>query len=522
MAAKVPAYSWVVLFLLLMTYVMNQWDRYLLNYLYGVALSECPSAKGETCNVPSGQQEQVCGDMGELTNSTVSAICGSSGVNWANCNACLQCIVDNEYTDISMKYGACITNDNYGVLVSFGFVALFSFTSLFAGRAADLFNRRNIVGAALILWSACTLGQGLGGTYTEILGARLGLGMFQAFMIPPTYSLIADYFPKDMLATANGIYSFGVYVGGGLSSLSIVLAKATGWRETTFLCAGIGAVVGVFFFVVVREPRRGAMAMANAEDDFEDREDSSVNDTGGKELEYPDDDNDDVEEQIKTVTTLESFKIVLSDKCTMLLIVAAALRFIGGFGIGGYLPLFFSRQYPDYNDEYSYLNAGVVSFGGALSSFLGGFLADRWTKTQPKAKAWIPAIGCILGYPLMIGVLYSGDFYASIVCLFFEYLVAECWFGPALSIIQVRIPNESRGIAIALYLFIGQMIGNCAPLIMGKIDDSSTATVQKMLAIVVGMSYIGCALVFLLVGRLMSTPSAAEKGTALLSDAGKV
>merc|ERR1719253_1634008 len=106
---------------------MNQWDRYLLNYLYGVALADCGSKEGEICEVPSGQREEVCGSEGELTASTIGSICNTS--EWENCEGCLQCIVDNNYTDISMKYGACITSDNYGVLVSFGFVALFSFTS---------------------------------------------------------------------------------------------------------------------------------------------------------------------------------------------------------------------------------------------------------------------------------------------------------------------------------------------------------------------------------------------------------
>jgi len=500
---KAPVYSWLVLFLLLLTYVMNQWDRYLLNYLYGVSIGDCSTGEGEVCEVKSSETEIVCGADGLSNDTDITEVC--AGSDWSNCEDCLKCIVDNDGTDISMKYGACIDTADYGILVSFGFVALFSFTSLFAGRAADMFNRRNIVGAALLLWSGCTLGQGLGNNFGEVLGARLGLGLFQAFMIPPTYSLIADYFPKDMLATANGIYSFGVYVGGGLSSLSIVLAKALGWRNTTYLCAGIGAAVAVCFFLLVREPRRGAM--------------TAVEDG---EMDIKADNEEEEEEEIKTITTLQALQTVWSDKCVCILIVAATLRFIGGFSIGGFLPIFYKRQFESYNDEYSILNAAVVSVGGALSSFLGGFIADRWTATQPKAKAWIPAIGCLLGYPLFVGVLYSPNFYGSITCLFFEYLVAECWFGPALSIIQLRIPNEARGTAIALYLFIGQMIGNTAPLAMGQIDDSTTGTVQTMLVVIVGFSYIGCALTFLLVGRLMSTTSASEKSDALLANAGKV
>ena len=64
---------------------------------------------------------------------------------------------------------------------------------------------------------------------------------------------------------------------------------------------------------------------------------------------------------------------------------------------------------------------------------------------------------------------------------------------------------EARGVAIALYLFIGQMVGNIAPVVLGKIDDETIETVQTALLVAVGISYIGCAAVFLLVGNALGS-----------------
>ncbi len=44
--------------------------------------------------------------------------------------------------------------------------------------------------------------------------------------------------------------------------------------------------------------------------------------------------------------------------------------------------------------------------------------------------------------------------------------MAECWFGPAMSILQCALPSDLRGTAVSILLFIGSMIGNLAPLVV--------------------------------------------------------
>merc|ERR1711881_692194 len=72
------------------------------------------------------------------------------------------------------------------------------------------------------------------------------------------------------------------------------------------------------------------------------------------------------------------------------LFVAAAMRFVGGFAIGVYMPKYFKATWPSKNDQYSVLNAGVVSAGGALSAFIGGKLSDTLRKRDVRWSAWLP------------------------------------------------------------------------------------------------------------------------------------
>jgi formate hydrogenlyase subunit 3/multisubunit Na+/H+ antiporter MnhD subunit len=50
--------------------------------------------------------------------------------------------------------------------------------------------------------------------------------------------------------------------------------------------------------------------------------------------------------------------------------------------------------------------------------------------------------------------------------LFFEYLVAECWFGPTLATLFNVVPKARRGTAQGLFS-ISTALGNVAPALIG-------------------------------------------------------
>ncbi len=62
---------------------------------------------------------------------------------------------------------------------------------------ADRSNRRNIVAAALIIWSGFTVFCGLSQTYWQLLVGRVGVGVGEAGGTPPSTSIVSDYFPPN-------------------------------------------------------------------------------------------------------------------------------------------------------------------------------------------------------------------------------------------------------------------------------------------------------------------------------------
>jgi predicted MFS family arabinose efflux permease len=92
-------------------------------------------------------------------------------------------------------------------------------------------------------------------THISIVTATATL---QAFTTPAAYTLLADAFPESSRATANGIYSSGVYVGGACASLTVLLTASIGWRDCSLWAGSIGIATALLAQAVLREPQRSS------------------------------------------------------------------------------------------------------------------------------------------------------------------------------------------------------------------------------------------------------------------------
>ena len=75
-----------------------------------------------------------------------------------------------------------------------GFVLTFSLAGLFIGRLVDRVNRRNLLVAALAIWSISAAAGGLAHDGVQLFLTRMGVGVGEAALFPIAVSLIADYY----------------------------------------------------------------------------------------------------------------------------------------------------------------------------------------------------------------------------------------------------------------------------------------------------------------------------------------
>ncbi len=133
-----------------------------------------------------------------------------------------------------------LSDAQLGLLSGFSFAVVYVVAGLPIAYWADRSNRRNIITAALTVWSGMTALSGLAQNYSQLLLARVGVGIGEAGGSPPAHSMISDYYPPEKRGTALAIYSTGVHVGIVLGFIVLSVRLTAGawrlWRWASRVC----------------------------------------------------------------------------------------------------------------------------------------------------------------------------------------------------------------------------------------------------------------------------------------------
>ena len=132
---------------------------------------------------------------------------------------------------------------NYGMLSGPAFSISYAFVGIFMGLLVDKVNRKKLLLSAVFIWSASTVISGTTSSFGVLFLMRFILGLFVSVTEPVGFSLLGDFFPRKFRTTANAIIGTGGYIGGGLSSLLIVVIATFGWRGAYLVNGGLGLAV---------------------------------------------------------------------------------------------------------------------------------------------------------------------------------------------------------------------------------------------------------------------------------------
>jgi MFS family permease len=166
-------------------------------------------------------------------------------------------VVSTVLEPIRVEFG--LSDTGVGWLTGASLAIFYITAGLPIARFADRSNRRNIIAAAMVIWSGMTALLGLTANFWQFLVARIGVGVGEAGGTPPSTSIIADYFPRERRAYALTVYGLGLPLGAWLGSTVAgkVVEHYHSWRAA-FIALGLpGVVFGVLIFLTVREPVRG-------------------------------------------------------------------------------------------------------------------------------------------------------------------------------------------------------------------------------------------------------------------------
>jgi len=143
------------------------------------------------------------------------------------------------------------------VLGSTSFVIFYTLLGIPFGRLADKFSRKHLIAIGLAVWSLFAGLTGFAHNFWTLFFCRMMVGVGEATFGPAALSLLSDFFPARLRATAQSIFSSAITIGAGIAFFfGGWISDALSWRHA-FYFLGFPGLLFVFFILVLREPERG-------------------------------------------------------------------------------------------------------------------------------------------------------------------------------------------------------------------------------------------------------------------------
>jgi len=339
-----------------------------------------------------------------------------------------------------IKKDLLLSDTQLGLLTGLAFAILYTTLGIPIAKFADKHNRKNILALSLSFWSLMTMLCGRAQNFFHLLLARMGVSAGEAGGVPPSHSIISDYFPANQRATALGIYSsgvfFGVIMGFGLGGW---IAANYGWRLAFYALGLLGILLAIYLTFAIKEPIRGQQ------------------------------ENED------TVTESPSFKIVFSSllqqKSFRYTCFAIAASNFASSSLT-FFPSYMMRAL-----KVDLVTIGLVlgltaGLGGVVGTLVGGRIADVKGSTNKKWYLYVPLASCILTLLTGCFVIFTNDAKFALATIFPNILASSLSIGPVFAVGQSLAKPHMRAMATAIMLLFSNGIGSSfGPLFTGLLSD---------------------------------------------------
>jgi MFS family permease len=337
-----------------------------------------------------------------------------------------------------------MTDAQFGLLTSV-FLWSYGVLSPVGGFLADKYSRRKVIIFSVFIWSAVTLWTGFTNSFTEMLIARLFMGISEACYIPAALALITDYHRGKTRSLATGLHMSGLYAGLALGGIGGYIAEYWGWRYG-FQVFGLFGIIysGILLKTLKDVDSSAAKATANAVSE-------------------------------RPISLVECFKVMFTQSSFLLLMFYFAVLGIVNWLVYGWLPTFLKDQFHLDLGEAGISATGYIQIGSFAGVLLGGLLADRWVAKNKRGRLYMIIIGFSLGAPFL--------FLMASTTVFTVAILAMLIFGLARGFNDSNLMPILRQIADKRYIatgygflnFLSTIIGGVMVYVGGALKDAQVS-----------------------------------------------
>jgi MFS family permease len=333
-----------------------------------------------------------------------------------------------------------MSDAQFGLLTS-SLLWTYGLASPFAGFLSDRFNRSRVITVSLLLWSLATWLASLCRTFEQLVLLRSLMGLIEACYMPAALALICDYHRGSSRSKAIAIHHSGFVVGLALSGLGGWVAQRQSWHFA-FALVGIAGVIYVLpLALLLRDvaPTPGATTLGPA---------------------------------AKTDTRFGGAMISLFGLGYFLLMLAAhAMLNFMDWAVIGWVPLFIQEHFGLTQSLAGVLATGYKNAGLILGLFIGGFWADRWSRSNGRARMYVPAVGMFIGAPGMILLANTNVLWLAIFGLVVLYLFMAFYDPNTMPVLCEVVDARYRATGYGLLNCVGMIAAGFGVYFFGLLRD---------------------------------------------------
>jgi len=350
-----------------------------------------------------------------------------------------------------------ISDVQVSLLIGAAFALFYTTLTLPIARLSDRYSRRAIISIGIFFWSIMTFFSGLAQNYSHLFAARMGVGVGEASLQPAAYSMLSDYFRKEQLPFAVGVFQSATFVGAGIAYIlggvlieylenapQIVIpgfGVLRSW-QAAFLVVSIPGIVLAAVMMTVREPPRTGKLHQS--------------------------------ESMQVVPLSEIFSFMMKRwRLFLLLFSGFLLMATQGFALFAWGAEFLIRTHGLSRSEAGLVFGTSALVFGISGSITGGYIATWLIKNGREDGAMRVAVfKCVAITPLAAAMGFVGNTTIALALVPLVIFLMSLTPGLGAAIVQSVTPNEFRAQMVAIYgIAVSFLSYLLAPLIIALLTQ---------------------------------------------------
>ncbi len=346
--------------------------------------------------------------------------------------------------------------------ITFWFFLTYMLSAPFTGWLGDHLPRKPLLIICAVAISAVNILTGTVHVFNSLLFRHAILGIGEASLGIYAPALLSDFYPEDQRNRILTIFYTAIPVGAALGYLiGEVIGSKFGWRMPFYVSAVPGLTIALVMLFLLKEPARGA---SDPHPDAQPAEPAHTFD--------------------KTVS--DSLRMIghlaVNPRYVYATLGMAMVTFSLG-GISAWMPSFLQRSGFAPSSVGITLGA-ITAIGGLSGTAAGGWIAQRWLRTNHRALFLVSAWSAGLTVPPAV-LCFFGPRATMLPALAVAMFLIFLGMGPLNAAIINAVPAAIRSSAIAIEILLIHALGDTpSPKLIGIVSDRSTLSMGLGLTLV--------------------------------------